>query len=408
MKSTKMPFGIARSMVKSLLQSTRLLLSLILIGSLHLVAQVDTATITGLVADSGGAAIAGAQVVATNQETNLKTNITTNEDGYYTLTNLRPGLYTIEVEQSGFKRETRPDVRLSVGQRVRLDFSVSVGQVSEVVTITGDTLALQREDATVGNVVDNRRITTLPLSQRSWDDLLAQVAGTQADPYTEQSGGTAAGRTGGVNVHGVRSLNNNFILDGQDNNTISENVQELSTQVSRPSVDAIGEFKVITSQYSADTGRSAGGVISVTTKSGTNQFHGIAYEYLRNKVFDANDFFSNKLGRKKPQRIQNQFGGNLGGPIWRDRAFFFADYEGTRIRQGQLRIATVPLAIEKAGDFSGLLGSEVLFNGQRVPILNPNGTPSGQYVLKGQLFDPRTQVANPLFNSAQAASSTLR
>ncbi|HJZ82986.1 MAG TPA: TonB-dependent receptor [Pyrinomonadaceae bacterium] len=367
-------------------------------------AQIDTASLTGAITDANGGVIAGARVAVVNRATNISLETTTKEDGYYTFSNLRPGVYEITVEQAGFKRETRSALQLSVGQRARLDFSLTVGQVTEAVTVTGDTLILQRDDASLGNVVDNHRITTLPLLQRSWDDLLTQVAGTQGDPYTEQSGGTASGRTGAVNIHGARSLTNNFILDGQDNNSISENVQELSTQVARPSVDAIGEFKVITSQYSADTGRSAGGVVSVTTKSGSNQFHGVGYEYLRNRVFDANDFFSNSLGRAKPQRVQNQFGGNVGGPIVHDRAFFFVDYEGTRIRQGVLRIATVPLAIEKAGNFSANLGPEILVSGQRVPILNPDGTPSGQFVRQGQLFDPRTQVANPLFNAAQPAS----
>jgi hypothetical protein len=366
--------------------------------------QVDTASLTGAITDANGGVIAGARVAVINLATNISLETTTKEDGYYTFSNLRPGFYEIRVEEQGFKREARRGLQISVGQRARLDFALTVGQVTEAVTVTGDSLILQRADASLGNIVDNRRITTLPLLQRSWDDLLTQVAGTQGDPYTEQSGGTASGRTGAVNIHGARSLTNNFILDGQDNNSISENVQELSTQVARPSVDAIGEFKVITSQYSADTGRSAGGVVSVTTKSGSNEFHGVAYEYLRNRVFDANDFFSNSLGRAKPQRVQNQFGGNVGGPIVHDRAFFFADYEGTRIRQGVLRIATVPLAIEKAGNFSANLGSEILVGGQRVPILNPDGTPSGQFVRQGQLFDPRTQVANPLFNPSQPVS----
>jgi Carboxypeptidase regulatory-like domain/TonB dependent receptor-like, beta-barrel len=384
--------------------SINLAIIISLCAALTATAQVDTASLTGLVTDANGSVIAGAHIVATNLATNVSLERTSAEDGYYTFSSLRPGLYDISLEQQGFRGEKRTGVQLSVGQRGRLDFTLTVGQVSEVVTVTSDSLILERDDASLGNVVDNRRITTLPLLQRSWDDLLTQVAGTQGDPYTEQSGGTASGRTGAVNIHGARSLTNNFILDGQDNNSISENVQELSTQVARPSVDAIAEFKVITSQYSADTGRSAGGVISVTTKSGSNQFHGIAYEYLRNKVFDANDFFSNRLGRAKPQRVQNQFGGNLGGPIIRDRAFFFVDYEGTRIRQGVLRIATVPLAIEKDGNFSANLGSEILVGGQRVPILNPNGTPSGQFVRQGQLFEPRTQVANPLFNSSQPSS----
>lgn len=379
-------------------------LFLTLFCAFNTVAQVDSASLTGSIQDANGAIISGARIVAVNKATNLSLETTSGEDGYYTFSSLRPGIYEISVEQQGFKRETRNALQLSVGQRARLNFALTVGQVTEAVTVTSDSLVLQRDDASLGNVVDNQRITKLPLLQRSWDDLLSQVAGTQGDPYTEQSGGTASGRTGAVNIHGARSLTNNFILDGQDNNSISENVQELSTQISRPSVDAIGEFKVITSQYAADTGRSSGGVVSVTTKSGTNEFHGVAYEYLRNKVFDANDFFSNRLGRAKPQRVQNQFGANIGGPIIRNRAFFFADYEGTRIRQGVLRIATVPLANEKAGNFSGNLGSEIIVNGQKVPILNPNGTPSGQFVRQGQLFDPRTQVANPLFDPLQPVS----
>src|SRR5260370_2915187 len=357
-------------------------------------AQVDMSSLTGMIRDANGSVVSGARVVVLNRATNISVEATSGEDGYYALSNLRPNVYEITVEQQGFKRETRSGVQLSVVQRARLDFVLTVGQVSEAVTVTADSLILQRDDASLGNVVDNQRITKLPLLQRSWDALLTQVSGTQGDPYTEQSGGTASGRTGAVNIHGARSLTNNFILDGQDNNAISENVQELSTQVARPSVDAIAEFKVITSQYSADTGRSAGGVVSVTTKSGTNDFHGIAYEYLRNKVFDANDFLSNRLGRARPQRVQNQFGGNVGGPIVHDRAFFFADFEGTRIRQGVLRIATVPLAVEKTGNFSANLGSEILFTGHRVPILNPDATPSGQFLRHGQLFAPRTQVAN--------------
>jgi hypothetical protein len=380
------------------------LLSTILWSFSPATAQVNSASLSGLIVDANGAAIPGARVVVENGATKTKIETASGADGYYGIGNLRPGTYAISVDTAGFKRETRLDVQISIGQRARLDFFLTVGQHTESVTITAESLLLQRDDASVGQVVNNSRIMTLPLPQRSWDDLLMQIAGTQGDPYTEQAGGTASGRTGAINIHGSQSLSNNFILDGQDNNSISTNVQELSTQVSRPSLDAIGEFKVITSQYSAETGRSAGGVISVMTKSGTSQFRGLVYEYLRNKVFDANDFFSNRVGRPKPQRIQNQFGGNLGGPILRDRIFFFADYEGTRIRQSVLRIASVPLNSEKAGNFSATLGNEIVFNGQRVPILNPDGTPTGQFVRQGQLFDPRTQVPNPMFNSAQPAS----
>lgn len=372
-------------------------------------AQVDTASLTGLVTDPNGEAVAGARISVINQATNISVNTITNGEGYYTIASLRPALYTITVEQTGFGRASRKDVIINIGQKERLDVQLNVGEVTDEVTVTTQNqILLQRQDAVLGGIVDNRRITTLPLPQRSWDDLLTQVAGTQGDPYTEQSGGTASGRTGSVNIHGIRSLQNNFILDGQDNNSISTNVQEFSTQVSRPSIDSLSEFRVITAQYSAETGRAAGGVISVTTKSGTNNFHGVAYEYVRNKIFDANDFFSNRLGRERPQRVQNQFGGNIGGPIWRNKAFFFFDFEATRIRQGVLRIATVPLEIEKAGNFSGRLGNPISVGGQQIPIFNCNGTPSGQFVRSGQIFNPnsRSLCPNPNFNPNQAASLT--
>lgn len=382
----------------------------ILMGGISIVSgQVDTASLSGQVTDTQGAVIANARIILTNQNTNSINEAVTDSEGFYTFTGLRPSRYSIEVSQKGFATQGKKDYLLSVGQKNRLDFEMTVGTTTVNVEITTDNqVGLQRDDATLGNVVDNRRITTLPLPQRSWDDLIVQVAGTQGDPYTEQSGGTASGRTGSVNVHGVRSLQNNFILDGQDNNSISTNVQEFSTQVSRPSIDSLSEFKVITAQYSAETGRSAGGVISATTRSGANQFRGLAYEYVRNRVFDANDFFSNRLGRERPQRVQNQFGGNLGGPIWRNKAFFFVDYEGTLIRQGVLRIATVPLAAQKAGDFSALLGNPVTVSGNQVPIFNCDGTLSGQFVRTGQIFNPssRTLCPNPAFNAAAAVSLT--
>ena len=178
------------------------------------------------------------------------------------------------------------------------------------------------------------------------------VAGVQGQRYTDQGGSTSAGRTGGFNVHGIRQLQNNFILDGLDNNSISENVQELTTQVIRPSVDTIQEFKIITNAYSAEYCRNPGAAISVVTKGGTNQLHGLAYEYLRNRVFDANDFFSNRQALQKPQNIQNQFGGDAGGPIVKNKLFMFFDYEGTRIRRGALRSTSVPTANERIGDFS--------------------------------------------------------
>ena len=211
---------------------------------------------------------------------------------------------------------------------------------------------LNTNDATLGAVIPQMQVANLPLAIRNWDDLLALVPGVQGDRYTEQGGGTSFGRTGGINVHGARALQNNFLLDGVDNNSISENVQELTTQVSRPSVDAIQEFKVVTSPYSAEYGRSPGAAVSVSTKSGTNGFKGTGYEYFRNESFDSIDFFSKRANAAKPANDQNQYGGNLGGPIVKDRAFFFGDFEGTRITRGVTRLTRVPTADERAGIFT--------------------------------------------------------
>lgn len=320
-------------------------------------AQVNTASLTGLVSDPSGAVIAGATVVAKNKATNFEYRGATDASGYYTFASLPVGMYSMTVEVQGFKKALRDNVGLEVGQKARIDFTLEVGQVAEVVHVEATLPLLTTQEAAPGRVVENRMVTDLPLSLRNWDDLLGLVAGVQADRYTEEGGGTAAGRTGGANVHGVRSLQNNFVLDGVDNNSISTNVQELTTQVARPSVDSIQEFKVSTNPYSAENGRSPGALISVTTKGGSNEFHGTAYEFLRNRVFDANNFFLNRAGRKKGQNVQNQFGANIGGPILKDKAFFFFNYEGTRIRKGTTRLGNVPMPNERIGDFSAAAAS---------------------------------------------------
>lgn len=314
--------------------------------------QVNTASLTGLITDPSGAVVAGAVVVARNRATNVSSSSSTDDSGYYVFASLPVGTYDLSVESQGFKKAIREEMTLQVGQKARIDFSLEVGQVTQSVAVEGTAPLLTTQEASTGTVIENRLVTDLPLSLRNWDDLLGLVAGVQGDRYTEEGGGTAAGRTGGVNVHGVRSLQNNFVLDGVDNNSISTNVQELTTQVARPSVDSIQEFKISTNPYSAENGRSPGSLISVTTKAGTNGFHGALYEFHRNRLFDANNFFLNRAGRDKGQNIQNQFGANLGGPVVKDRAFFFFNCEGTRIRKGTTRLGNVPMPNEIRGDFS--------------------------------------------------------
>ena len=242
----------------------------VLVLFLHLTAsasaQVNTASLTGLVTDSSGAAMAGATVEVKNRATNVAYTVTTDSSGYYTFVTLPVGAYNISVEAPQFKKALRENVTFEVGQKVRLDFTLEVGAVTDTVTVQARAPLLTSQEATTGGVVENRAISDLPLSGRNWDDLLGSIPGVQGDRYTEEAGGTSGGRTGGVNVHGVRSLQNNFVLDGVDNNSISTNVQELTTQVARPSVDSIHEFRVSTNPYSAENGRSPGALISVTTQ----------------------------------------------------------------------------------------------------------------------------------------------
>jgi outer membrane receptor protein involved in Fe transport len=315
------------------------------------VAQVDRATLRGVVRDSSGAVLPNTIVTLTHLSSNVVTAVETVSEGTYQVVNLAPGEYLVEAGKTGFQKLAQTVV-LQVGQRAQLDFTLNIGDVTETVTVEGITPLLNTGSGVLGEVVTQMEISRLPLAIRNWDDLLALVPGVQGDRFTEEAGGTSAGRTGGVSVHGNRTLHNNFLLDGVDNNSFSTNVQELSTQISRPSVDAISEFKVITSPYAAEYGRSPGGAISLTTKSGTNRIRGTAYDYYRNESFDSNTFFARRANRPKPANDQNQFGGNVGGPIVRDRAFFFFDYEGTRISRGVLRTGRIMTENERNGIFS--------------------------------------------------------
>jgi hypothetical protein len=326
-------------------------MAMALCGSSLAFAQVDRATLSGFVRDSNGGVLPGATVTVTSIATDVETHQQTTETGSYQAPNLIPGRYRVDVELNGFKKSSQV-VTVEVGQRARLDVELAVGDFSETVNVVEAQPLLKSDDATLGAVIPQSQVANLPLSIRNWDDLLALVPGVQGDRYTDQGGGTSFGRTGGINVHGARALQNNFLLDGVDNNSISENVQELTSQVSRPSVDAIQEFKVVTSPYSAEYGRSPGAAVSVSTKSGSNSFHGTSYEYFQNQNLDANDYFSIQAGAAKPTNDQNQFGGNLGGPIATNKAFFFADYEGTRISRGAVRLTRVPTDSDRLGVFS--------------------------------------------------------
>ena len=314
-------------------------------------AQVNTASLTGLITDPTNATVSHVKVTAQNADTGYARNTETDTSGWYSFQELPIGSYRITLKRQGFATMGET-VTLNTAEKVRRDFVLRVGATEETVEVTATAPSLSPDDASIGTVMGSDAIEKTPLFLRNWDDLLRVVPGVQISRFTQQSGATSAGRVGDFNVHGVHSLQNNFILDGIDNNTFSENVQELSTEASHPSVDTLQEFNIITNPYSAEYGRSPGAAVSVNTRSGSNQIHVLAYEYLRNQYFDANDFFSNSRGLPKPENNQNQFGGSMGGPLIKNKLFGFFNYEGTRIHQGVSRITTVPLPNERIGDFS--------------------------------------------------------
>lgn len=352
--SSHVPPTLERMFTRTVLSRVATFLASALLCASTALAQSDRATVSGTVVDPSDAAVPGATVTITSVATSVASSTVTNREGAYLVVDLLPGEYRVSAEVDGFTRAERT-LRLEIGMRARIDIQLAVSGVAETATVTAAAPVVNTQNAVLGQVVHQNEIAKLPLAIRNWDDLLALVPGVQGDRYTEESGSTSAGRTGGVSIHGNRSLQNNFLLDGVDNNSISENVQELSTQVSRPSIDAITEFKVNTTPYAAEFGRAPGGAISVSTKSGTNQFRGTAYDYVRDDRFDSKTFFARRANQAKAANNQNQFGANLGGPLLMNRAFFFGDYEGTRITKGVVRASRVATPAERAGVFASAI-----------------------------------------------------
>jgi hypothetical protein len=370
----------------SRLRFLALVLSLLLLLPPALLAQAGVASLSGLVSDPSGAIIVGAQVTETNLDTQASRKTITDHSGYFTFVGLPVGHYRVAVSQDGFRTQ-EATLLLDPSEQGRKDFHLALTGANTQIEINEVQPELARDDSSIGTVIDNETIVGTPLFQRNWDDLIRLVPGVQMQRFTQQSGSSVSGSTGLFVIHGVSNEQNDYILDGVDNNTFSENLQELSASASRPSVDVIGEFKLISSPYTAIYGRSPGAQVDVTTKGGTNEFHGLLFEYLRNRIFDSNDYFTHGAGLTKPKEIQNQFGGNFGGPILHKRLFGFFDYEGTRIRQGVTRISTVPLANERVGDYSPATAAAV---GVKYPtIFNPTtGTPFPNNMVPQSMWDP--------------------
>ncbi len=261
---------------------------------------------------------------------------------------LRPGDYTLMIELQGFSRFARTGITLQVAQVVRLDARLQTGNLTEAVEVSAATPLLQTANSSRGSVIDERKIVDLPLNGRDYNQLALLSPGVL--PGTPRL--ASVNFKGVLNVNGNRTFNNVFLLDGVDNIWYSNSFRGENVQLVQPSIEALQEFKIQTNAYSAEYGRSSGAVINATIKSGTNTLRGSAYEFMRNDALDANNFFSEKLGAPKPERKRDQFGGAAGGPIVRNRTFWFADYEGLRDQEGIPRVRLVPTAAEKAGLFS--------------------------------------------------------
>ncbi|MGB7438626.1 MAG: TonB-dependent receptor [Candidatus Acidiferrum sp.] len=349
-------------------------------------AQVDTGSISGTVSDSSGAVVAGATITLTNTATGLALQTTSDSDGRYRFSAVRIGTYTLTAESKGFARVTQQNATLSIQQNMVVDFTLKPGNVSESVEVTSAPPQLQTQDASVGAVVNSRNINDLPLNGRNYT-FLAQL---NAGVTFSQQDSRGLGQSGSFAANGTPANQNNYLLDGVDNNSNLVDYLNGNSYIYRPAIDALQEFKVQTSNFSAEFGRSAGAVVNATIKSGTSGFHGDVWEFFRNDALDAANFFENANNTGKGRFQQNQFGGAIGGPIppltrGRAKTFFFADYEGLRTNQATPYVSTVPTMLERDSGYTNF--SQLLTQGGTQTDL------LGRTFANGQIFDPATTRA---------------
>jgi hypothetical protein len=315
------------------------------VSCLPLLAQFETAGVLGTVRDPSGAVIVGASVTLISEDTGIQSRTTTDDNGNYIFLNVRVGRYTVAAEAPGFAKFSTSDVIVNVNARQRVDIVLQPGAVTEVVEVRGVAAALQTDSSEKGQIVGGQQIVELPLNGRNFSDLALLATNIRKSPIGMQA---TTPREGAFNVNGMRSTYNNFLLDGMDNNAYSTSNQGFSNQVAIPSPDAVAEFKVVTSNFSAEYGRVGGAVVNVVMRSGTNRVHVTAYEFFRNTKLNAVGFFK-PAGGVKPVLNQNQFGFTVGGPFVKNRLFYFADYEGFRFIRKALYIASIPNMNDREG-----------------------------------------------------------
>jgi hypothetical protein len=342
--------------------------------------------IRGSVRDTTEAVIQGVRVTVTDVDRGTSLVTTTNDAGQYSFPTLVVGVYRVAAEAPGFKRSTTEDIRLEVNQTVEVNLRLEVGQVTEVVEVSASAAMLQTSDSQVGNLIENKKIVELPLAARDFMQMALLSAGVSESTGNRRHQTERATWIGSFSVHGHNPTYNQYLFDGIPGKEAAH-----QTNIFAPSVDSIGEIKVETANYSAEFGGEAGGFMNVVTKSGTNQYHGTLFEFVRNDYWDARDSFADR----KSQLNRNTFGGTLGGSIIKDRTFFFVSTEHMRLRQGFTQNTTVPTAAMREGDFSALLGTDA---SSRQPIVLydwTNQTPfPGNIIPRGRMHPLSTRFVS--------------
>lgn len=386
-------------------------LMLLFAAALPVAAQYGA--IQGLVTDTSKAVVPGVSVTLTNVATGVNTTTATNESGLYSAPFLTPGRYNVSAAKSGFQSARLDGIQLEIGQTARADFTLQVGSVSSAVEVAAAADTVDTETSTVGQVIGSRQVQDLPLNGRNYLQL------AQLTTSTAPANGTRSEGKGMFSAMGQHGYQTNVILDGVDNNSrFSGGQLGYEAQSVTPSIDAVSEFRVVTNNNSAEYGYRMGAAVIVETKSGTNALHGSAYEFLRNDKLDGANFFA--VGQPKPAFRQNQFGGTVGGPVIKNRTFFFASYEGTRIHTGTSAITTLPTDAERAGNFGA--APNVIYD-PSTTVLDSSGqyarSPFPGNVIPSSRFDPLAAkvialyphpdlggIANNNFYSANDVSST--
>ena len=315
----------------------------------------EVGSISGVVTDPSGAVVPKTTVNITNVDTGVVRTTTTNADGVYSFLALPVGRYSLSVSAPGFGKYDQTDIVLNTDDQLHFDVSLKVGEVSHSVEVTSDAVRVETANTQLGDVISGKQMENIPLNGREYTDLLslqpgvAPQASTQTTSYSQYFGTTASGS---ISVSGQRETSNGFYVNGT---SVNDTLNNGTTVV--PNLDSIAEFRILTSNFDAEYGDYSGGLVTVVTKSGTNAFHGDAFDYLRNTDLDARSFFD--INRNAFQ--QNQFGGTLGGPVRHDKVFFFTDYQGTRSNIGQSGGAIpVPSVAERSGDLSALVRDRII------------------------------------------------